>query len=53
MDRPITLHEMENVAGGLGGDFGIATDMGNVIEISDSGADSLGLGMLANPGRQR
>jgi hypothetical protein len=50
MERPITIHEMESVAGGLGGDFGISSDLGNTIEISD---DSLGFGMLANPGRQR
>jgi hypothetical protein len=52
MDRPISIHEMENVAGGFGGDFSISSDVGNIIEISDSN-DSLGLGMLANPGRQR
>lgn len=53
MDRPVTLHEMENVIGGLDGpDFAISNDIGNIIEISDSN-DTLGLGMLANPGRQR
>ena len=51
MERPVTIHEMESVAGGLG-DFSISNDIGNVIEISDSN-DALGLGMLANPGRQR
>ena len=51
MERPITLHEMENVAVGLEGpDF--AAELGNVVEISDAN-DTLGLGMLANPGRQR
>jgi len=51
MDRPVTLHEMENIAVGLEGpDF--AAELGNVVEISDAN-DSLGLGMLANPGRQR
>ena len=51
MERPVTIHEMESMAGGLG-DFNISSDIGNVIEISDNN-DSLGLGMLANPGRQR
>lgn len=50
MERPVTIHEMESVAGGLG-DFSISNDVGNVIEISDSN-DALGFGMLANPGRQ-
>jgi hypothetical protein len=52
MERPVSIHEMENVAGGLGGDFSMTHDIGNIIEISDSN-DALGLGMLANPGRQR
>jgi Family of unknown function (DUF5767) len=52
MERPITLHEMETVAGGMAQDFSITSDVGNVIEISDSN-DALGFGMLANPGRQR
>jgi len=52
MERPVSIHEMENVAGGLGGDFSMSNDIGNIIEISDSN-DALGLGMLANPGRQR
>ena len=52
MERPITLHEMETVAGGMAPDFSITSDVGNVIEISDSN-DALGFGMLANPGRQR
>jgi len=51
MDRPVTLHEMENIAVGLEGpDF--TREIGNVVEISDAN-DTLGLGMLANPGRQR
>ena len=51
MERPITIHEMENLAGGLDGpDFSIQNDIGNIVEIPDSG-DSLGLGMLANMGR--
>ena len=51
MDRPVTLHEMENIAVGLDGpDF--SAELGNVVEISDAN-DTLGLGMLANPGRQR
>lgn len=52
MERPVSIHEMETVAGGLGGDFSVSNDIGNIIEISDTN-DSLGLGMLANPGRQR
>jgi hypothetical protein len=50
MERPVTIHEMESVAGGLG-DFSISNDVGNIIEISDNN-DALGFGMLANPGRQ-
>jgi hypothetical protein len=47
MDRPVTVHEMESMAIGLDGpdftkDIGIIPDN-----------DSLGFGMLANPGRQR
>jgi hypothetical protein len=54
MDRPVTIHEMESVIGGLDAtDFAVSSDIGgNIIEISDSN-DALGLGMLANPGRQR
>ena len=52
MERPVTIHEMENVAGGMTADFSISNDIGNIIEISDSN-DALGLGMLANSGRQR
>ncbi len=53
MDRPVTIHEMENVIGGLDiPDFSISNDVGNIIEISDS-SDTLGLGMLTNPGRHR
>jgi hypothetical protein len=53
MDRPVTIHEMENVIGGLDiPDFSISNDIGNIIEISDS-SDTLGLGMLTNPGRHR
>ena len=52
MERPVTIHEMENVAGGLGPDFSLSNDLGSVVEISDS-ADSLGFGMLANSGRMR
>ena len=53
MDRPVTIHEMENLAGGIDiPDFSMGDgDLGNVIEVSDMGGDSLGLGMLANPGR--
>lgn len=52
MDRPVSVHEMESVAGGLGADFSISADMGNVVEISDAN-DALGFGMLANSGRMR
>jgi hypothetical protein len=51
MDRPVTIHEMENVAVDLNGpDF--TQDIGNIVEMSDAN-DTLGFGMLANPGRQR
>jgi hypothetical protein len=51
MDRPVTVHEMESMAIGLDGpDF--TKEMGNMIDIPDAN-DSLGFGMLANPGRQR
>jgi len=52
MERPVSIHEMESMAGGIGADFSMSNDIGNIIEISDSN-DALGLGMLANPGRQR
>ena len=52
MERPVTIHEMESVAGGLSGDFSMSADLGNIVEISDS-ADALGFGMLANSGRLR
>jgi hypothetical protein len=52
MDRPITLHEMENVAVNLNGPPDFAAELGNIVEIPDAN-DALGLGMLANPGRQR
>jgi hypothetical protein len=53
MDRPITIHEMETVAGGLDGpDLSLNLDLGNVVDIPDAN-DTLGLGMLANPGRMR
>jgi hypothetical protein len=49
----VTIHEMESVAQGLGPiDVTLDSGLGNVIDFSDAG-DSLGLGMLANPGRQR
>ena len=42
---------MENIAGGFDiPEFNIGGDLGNVVDIG-SGSDSLGLGMLANPGR--
>ena len=49
MDRPVSVHEMESVAVGLEGpDFTkeVGLDMGGP-------NDSLGFGMLANPGKQR
>jgi hypothetical protein len=52
MERPVTIHEMESVAGGLGGDFSMSQDLGNIVEISDAN-DALGFGMLANSGRLR
>jgi hypothetical protein len=52
MERPVSIHEMESMAGGIGADFSMSNDIGNIIEISDNN-DALGLGMLANPGRQR
>lgn len=42
-----TLREMENVALSMGPDIGLSNDLGNVIDITDSG-DDLGLNMLAN-----
>jgi len=48
MDRPVTIHEMASAAAGP--DF--TMDLGNTIDIPDAN-DSLGLGMLANMGRQR
>ena len=51
MSGGITIHEMESVAGGLGGpELVLGSDMGNTIELSDPN-DSLGLNMLANPGK--
>jgi hypothetical protein len=48
MERPVTIHEMARAASGP--DFTL--DLGNTIDIPDAN-DSLGLGMLANMGRQR
>jgi hypothetical protein len=48
MDRPVTIHEMASAA--TGPDFTL--DLGNTMDIPDAN-DSLGLGMLANMGRQR
>ena len=48
MDRPVTIHEMASAA--TGPDFTL--DLGNSIDIPDAN-DSLGLGMLANMGKQR
>jgi Family of unknown function (DUF5767) len=53
MSGRITIHEMENVARGMGSgpDITLSSDFGNVIEIDPS--DTLGLGMLANGGGSR
>jgi hypothetical protein len=49
----VTIHEMENVASGLGAmDVTLDSGMGNVIDFSDPN-DTLGLGMLSNPGKVR
>jgi len=46
-----TLREMESVALSMGGpDIGLSSDLGNVIDITDTN-DALGLNMLANPGK--
>ena len=53
MNGGVTIHEMESVAQDLGAnDIALSSGIGNVIDFSDPG-DSLGLGMLANPGKQR
>jgi hypothetical protein len=53
MNGGVTIHEMESVAQDLGAsDITLSSGIGNVIDFSDPG-DSLGLGMLANPGKQR
>ena len=53
MSGSVTIHEMENVASGLGAmDVTLDSGMGNVIDFSDPN-DSLGLGMLSNPGKIR
>jgi hypothetical protein len=50
MDRPVTVHEMESMAVGNEG-----PDFTKEISFMDMGSsnDSLGFGMLANPGKQR
>lgn len=54
MNGAVTIHEMESVAQGLDGpELSLSHDLGNVIEIGGDSNDMLGLGMLANPGRQR
>jgi hypothetical protein len=53
MSGGVTILEMENLATSLDiPDVSLGADLGNVIDIQDSN-DALGLGMLANPGRQR
>ena len=48
MDRPVSIHEMASSLSGP--DF--SQELGNTIELSDIN-DTLGLGMLANTGKQR
>ena len=43
----ITIREMENVARALDSDMGLSSELGNVIDITDS-SDALGLNMLMN-----
>ena len=43
----ITIREMENVARSMDGDIGLSSELGNVIDITDS-SDALGLNMLMN-----
>jgi hypothetical protein len=43
----ITIREMENVARSMDGDLGLSSELGNVIDITDS-SDVLGLNMLMN-----
>lgn len=43
----ITIREMENVARSMDGDIGLSSELGNVIDITDS-SDVLGLNMLMN-----
>ena len=43
----ITIREMENVARSMDGDMGLSSELGNVIDITDS-SDALGLNMLMN-----
>ena len=53
MSGSVTIHEMESMASGLGAlDVTLDNDMGNVIDFSDPN-DTLGLGMLSNPGKVR
>jgi len=43
----VTLREMESVARSMDGDLGLSSELGNVIDITDS-SDALGLNMLMN-----
>jgi hypothetical protein len=43
----ITIREMENVARSMDGEIGLSSELGNVIDITDS-SDALGLNMLMN-----
>ena len=47
MNGGVTIREMESVARSLEGDLGLSSELGNVIDITDS-SDALGLNMLMN-----
>lgn len=47
MNGGVTIREMESVARSLDGDIGLSSELGNVIDITDS-SDALGLNMLMN-----
>lgn len=47
MNGGVTIREMENVARSMDGEIGLSSELGNVIDITDS-SDALGLNMLMN-----
>lgn len=47
MNGGVTIREMESVARSFDGDIGLSSELGNVIDITDS-SDALGLNMLMN-----